>query len=79
MDPLTKKELNGLKGDIESKNAAIESYKTAFEKQLKNSLGAEIDEALSNPVNQQVQTKKEKQDLLHRIINILAARRTKTP
>ena len=79
MDPLTKKELNGLKGDIKAKNTAIDAFKTSFEQQLKNSLGAEIDETLSKPVVYQTQERKKKQNWLHRIINILVAKYTKNP
>lgn len=77
MDPLTKKEINGLKSDIQAKNAAIESYKAMFAKQLKDYIGPEIDNTLSN-IDSNNQTIK-KHDLFHKILNALTLWRRKNP
>lgn len=49
MDFLTKKELEGLKNDIESKNIAVESDKYAFEMKLLNGMGESMMTELRNP------------------------------
>lgn len=49
MDFLTKKEIEGLKKDIASKDIALEAEKYAFEIKLLNGLGDEIKNHLLNP------------------------------
>ena len=49
MDFFTKKEIEYFKGEIVSKNVAIEAEKYMFERQLLNGLGDEIKETLKNP------------------------------
>jgi hypothetical protein len=46
---LLKKEIDGLKQDILSKEAAVEAYKYAYELELLNGLGEEIKKELKNP------------------------------
>ena len=46
MDFLLKKEIEKFKGEISSKDYAIESEKYSFERQLKNGLGEELISAL---------------------------------
>ena len=49
MDFLLRKEIQELKGDIESKNIALEADKFTFEQKLKNGLKDEIIKELNNP------------------------------
>lgn len=49
MDYLVRKELEGLKNDIESKNIAVEADKYAFEMKLLNGLGESMMNELRNP------------------------------
>ena len=49
MDYLTRKELEGLKNDIESKNIAVEADKYAFELKLLNGMGESMMNELRNP------------------------------
>lgn len=49
MDFLTRKEIEKLKGEFASKDAALEAEKYSFERQLKNGLGNEIILTLNNP------------------------------
>lgn len=49
MDFLTKKEAEGLINDIKAKEIAIEADKYSFEMKLKNGLGEQMLEKLTNP------------------------------
>lgn len=49
MDFLTKKEIEGLKQDIQAKNIAVEADKYAFEAKLLNGMGEEMMNELKNP------------------------------
>jgi hypothetical protein len=49
MDYLVRKELEGLKNDIESKNIAVEADKYAFEMKLLNGMGESMMNELRNP------------------------------
>jgi hypothetical protein len=49
MDYLTRKELEGLKNDIESKNIAVEADKYAFEMKLLNGMGESMMRELRTP------------------------------
>lgn len=49
MDFLTKKEIEGLKQDIQAKDIAVEADKYAFEMKLLNGLGESMMEELKNP------------------------------
>lgn len=49
MDFLTKREIDGLKKDIASKEVALEADKYAFEMKLLNGLGESMMEELKNP------------------------------
>lgn len=49
MDFLIRKEIEGLKRDIASKDAAVEADKYAFEVKLLNGLGDDIIKTLNNP------------------------------
>ena len=49
MDYLVRKELDGLKNDIESKNIAVEADKYVFEMKLLNGLGESMMNELRNP------------------------------
>lgn len=49
MDFLTKKEIEGLKQDIEAKNIAVEADKYSFEYKLLNGFGESMMEELRNP------------------------------
>ena len=49
MDYLTRKEIEGLKNDIEAKNIAVESDKYAFEMKLLNGMGESMMNELRNP------------------------------
>ena len=49
MDFLTKKEIEGLKQDIQSKEIAIEADKYMFEHKLLNGLGESMMNELKNP------------------------------
>lgn len=49
MDFLTRKEYKYLQEDIKLKNMAIDAFKTAFERELKNSLGEKIKQDITNP------------------------------
>lgn len=49
MDFLTKKEIEGLKQDIQSKDIAVEADKYAFEAKLLNGMGEEMMNELKNP------------------------------
>lgn len=49
MDFLTKKEIEGLKQDIQAKDIAVEADKYAFETKLLNGLGESMMEELRNP------------------------------
>ena len=49
MDFLTKKEIEGLKQDIQAKDIAVEADKYAFEAKLLNGMGEEIMNELNNP------------------------------
>lgn len=57
MDFFTKKEIEYLKGEIESKNVAIEAEKYIFEQQLLNGLGEEIKNKLKTPSKPSIWTK----------------------
>lgn len=72
MDFLTKKELDGLKADVKSKEIALEANKATFESQLKNKLGNDILNTLSRVNTNNTQTEKPKnKSLLKRIIDKL--------
>ena len=72
MDFLTKKELDGLKADVKSKEIALEANKATFEAQLKNKLGNDILNTLSRVNINNAQTEKPKsKSLLKRIIDKL--------
>lgn len=58
MDFLTKKELNGLKGDIKASENAIEAEKYSFQRNLMNKLGPEMIEELNKPKPAPKQEKK---------------------
>lgn len=49
MDFLTKKEIEGLKQDIQSKDIAVEADKYAFETKLLNGMGKAMMTELNNP------------------------------
>lgn len=49
MDYLVRKELEGLKNDIESKNIAVEADKYTFEMKLLNGMGESMMNELRNP------------------------------
>jgi hypothetical protein len=49
MDYLTRKEIEGLKNDIEAKNIAVEADKYAFEMKLLNGMGETMMNELKNP------------------------------
>lgn len=49
MDYFVRKEINGLKQDIMAKDAAVEAYKYAYERELLNGLGDKIKKELKNP------------------------------
>lgn len=57
MDFLLKKEIEKFKGEISSKDYAIEAEKYSFERQLKNGLGEEIINTLNNPPKSNLWTK----------------------
>ena len=52
MDFLTKREIDGLKKDIASKEVALEADKYAFEMKLLNGLGESMMEELKNPTKE---------------------------
>lgn len=47
MDFFTKKELNGLKGDIKAREIALNAEKESFKKKLVEEYGKQIDEYMS--------------------------------
>jgi hypothetical protein len=49
MDYFIKKEIDGLKQDIISKEAAVEAYKYAYEQELLNGLGEAMINEVKNP------------------------------
>lgn len=49
MDYLTRKEIEGLKNDIEAKNIALEADKYVFEMKLLNGMGESMMNELRNP------------------------------
>jgi hypothetical protein len=49
MDYLTRKEIEGLKNDIEAKNIAVEADKYVFEMKLLNGMGESMMNELRNP------------------------------
>lgn len=72
MDFLTKKELDGLKADMKSKEIALEANKATFEAQLKNKLGNDILNTLSQVNTNNTKTEKPKnKSLLKRIVDKL--------
>jgi len=76
MDYLTKKEFNELNKDIKAKEVAIETYKTTFANELNNGLGCDI----LNDLNHKTEKiTKQKPGILHKLINLLTTKRTKTP
>jgi len=70
MDYLSKKELNGLKGDIKASQYAIEAEKYTFQKKLIEKIGPEMIEELNNPKPKQEQEiPKKRKCFLLRIFN----------
>lgn len=49
MDFLTKKELDGFKGDVKASQIAIEADKYTFQRKLMNELGPEMINELNKP------------------------------
>lgn len=49
MDFLTKKELDGFKGDVKASQIAIEANKYTFQRKLINELGPEMIDELNKP------------------------------
>lgn len=65
MDFFTKKELNGLKGDMKAKEIALNAEKESFKKKLVEEYGKQIDEYMS-PKKQ----KKEKKCFIKKLFSI---------
>lgn len=60
MDFLTRKELNGLKGEIKASEYALEAEKYTFQRELINKIGPSMIEELSKPKVTEIPVKKEK-------------------
>ncbi len=70
MDFLTRKELNGLKGEIKASEYALEAEKYTFQRELINKIGPSMIEELSKPKVAEIPVKKEKKKCwLLRIFN----------
>lgn len=59
MDFFTKKELNGLKGDLKASEIAINSEKAQFEKKLINTYGKEMESVFNTEEKTQNEPQKE--------------------
>ena len=60
MDFLTKKELSGLKYDLQSTQAALDTEKESFQKRLNEIYGEEIEKVLNRQFNNKMPVEKEK-------------------
>ena len=60
MDFLTKKELDGLKGEIKASEYALEAEKYTFQRELINKIGPSMIEELSKPKTIEIPEKKVK-------------------
>lgn len=60
MDFLTRKELNGLKGEIKASEYALEAEKYTFQRELINKIGPSMIEQLSKPKTIENKTVEEK-------------------
>lgn len=60
MDFLTRKELNGLKGEIKASEYALEAEKYTFQRELINKIGPSMIEELSKPKMLENKTVEEK-------------------
>lgn len=58
MDFLTKKELDGFKGDVKASQIAIEADKYTFQRKLINELGPEMMNELNKPKSKPIIQKK---------------------
>ena len=73
MDFFTKKELNGLKGDLKAKEIALNAEKEQFEKKLVNKYGKEMNEFFNSEKlkeKKEIEHKEKKKCFLRKLFSI---------